>query len=129
MSVSEIFVELQGFLAAEQDIREVSPSLPRPFPCLAGPHGSPALLRRSVSSGGQVSGDGFFPSRVSLGRAPRFRLCSPLLIPRVRISAPRHHLPHLNVSFPLQRWFMSKAQLALGTQTTRVLCISLLSVS
>lgn len=28
MSVSEIFVELQGFLAAEQDIREVSsPSL------------------------------------------------------------------------------------------------------
>lgn len=25
MSVSEIFVELQGFLAAEQDIREVSP--------------------------------------------------------------------------------------------------------
>ncbi|PNJ58559.1 TSN isoform 10 [Pongo abelii] len=31
MSVSEIFVELQGFLAAEQDIREASP-LPSPFP-------------------------------------------------------------------------------------------------
>lgn len=130
MSVSEIFVELQGFLAAEQDIREVSPFSPAPFPCLAGPHGSSALLRGSVSSGGEVSGDGSFPSRVSLGRdPPRFRFCSPLVIPGVRISAPRHHLPHLNVSFPLQHWFMSKAQFDLGTRTTRVLCISLLSVS
>jgi hypothetical protein len=34
MSVSEIFVELQGFLAAEQDIREASflPPIPFSFP-------------------------------------------------------------------------------------------------
>lgn len=31
MSVSEIFVELQGFLAAEQDIREVSLFSPQPL--------------------------------------------------------------------------------------------------
>ena len=31
MSVSEIFVELQGFLAAEQDIREARPLSPHPL--------------------------------------------------------------------------------------------------
>lgn len=43
MSVSEIFVELQGFLAAEQDIREASLPTFFPFPCQAGLLG-PALL-------------------------------------------------------------------------------------
>ena len=48
MSVSEIFVELQGFLAAEQDIREASPrlpiSLPLSLPSWAATPGPPPSL-------------------------------------------------------------------------------------
>ncbi|XP_021574754.1 translin isoform X2 [Carlito syrichta] len=50
MSVSEIFVELQGFLAAEQDIREASPLPPGPLPLplplsgWAAPPGPPPSL-------------------------------------------------------------------------------------
>lgn len=77
MSVSEIFVELQGFLAAEQDIREVSPFSPPPLPLprgatrQPGPSPSLSLERWAVLRGG------FFPSRVSLGRAPPL----PILLP------------------------------------------------
>ncbi|ELV10295.1 Translin [Tupaia chinensis] len=58
MSVSEIFVELQGFLAAEQDIREASPlPIPFPFTCPSG------HISRSSSSVSQSRAVGT-PSRV-----------------------------------------------------------------
>lgn len=60
MSVSEIFVELQGFLAAEQDIREVSLFSPQP---LSLPRWATSLgpFPRSVSSGGEASEGGLLP--------------------------------------------------------------------
>ncbi|KAI4544281.1 translin isoform X1 [Ovis canadensis] len=60
MSVSEIFVELQGFLAAEQDIREASPrlpiSLPLSLPSWAATPGPPpvALIRAVGKPPGEI---------------------------------------------------------------------------
>lgn len=70
MSVSEIFVELQGFLAAEQDIREVSLFSPQPL-SLSLPSWATSLGPfPSLSSGGEASEDGLLPLLFHLQASP-----------------------------------------------------------
>lgn len=74
MSVSEIFVELQGFLAAEQDIREASLPTFLPFPCQAG------LLAPAPARSLVFGSDGFRLGRLSVPDS-------------TSLLAPQHHLP------------------------------------
>lgn len=62
-------MELQGFLAAEQDIREASPLSSPPLSLLAGPHRS-ALLVALSRAVGKPPGVGCYPTCFSLGHVP-----------------------------------------------------------